>query len=107
MIAYDKQGAVFALSEGVELLVHDGESEGPLWRKNLDADIVALGASSEHVAAITSTGTVTWFGATSGELAGTGRVDGMVQRATFIGASKCIAVTATHVGSATSRINPF
>lgn len=99
MIAYDKAGAVFALREGAELLVHDGESEGPLWRKMLDADIVALGADRTHVAAITSTGTVTWFTATSGDLAGTGRVDGMVQRATFIGASTCIAVTATQIAA--------
>ena len=41
MIAYDKRGSVFALTEGAELLLHDGESEGPLWRTMLDARIVA------------------------------------------------------------------
>lgn len=49
MIAYDKHGQVFALIEGPELLLHDGDSEGPLWRKTLDAPIVGLGITSDKV----------------------------------------------------------
>lgn len=101
MIAYDKQGAVFALREGAELLVHDGDSEGPLWRKMLDGDIVGLGADSEHVAAVTTAGTVTWFGAKSGELAGTGAVGSSVESSVFVGATTCVAVTPSRIVSVT------
>ncbi len=97
MIAYDKHGTVFALREGAELLVHDGESEGPLWRKMLDAQIVGLGADKDLIGAITATGTVTWFGARTGELVTTGKVEGKVEHATFIAAKKCIAATAGQI----------
>lgn len=97
MIAYDKQGTVFALREGAELLVHDGPSEGPLWRKMLDGTIVGLGADSEHVAAITSAGMLTWFGAKSGDLIETAKVDGTVERAVFHKATTCVAVTASAI----------
>ena len=66
MIAYDQKNTVFAMNEGAELLVHDGESEGPLWRKTLDDEIVGVGADSESVTAITAKGTVATFPARSG-----------------------------------------
>jgi len=66
MIAFDTRNTVFAMNEGPELLVHDGESEGPLWRKTLDGEIVGVGADSEHVTAITSKGTVATFPSRSG-----------------------------------------
>ncbi len=66
MIAYDPKNTVFAMNEGAELLVHDGESEGPLWRKTLDAEIVGVGADRERVTAITTKGTVATFPARSG-----------------------------------------
>ena len=68
MFAYDKQGKVFAMREGAELLVHDGPSEGPLWRKTLDGDIVGLGADSDRITAITAKGTVAWFPAQGGDM---------------------------------------
>ncbi len=101
MIAYDKQGLVFALREGAELLVHDGDSEGPLWRKKLDADIVGLGADGEQVAAVTTAGTVTWFKATSGDLVATAAVGGTVEHAVFITAKTCAAATASRIVSVT------
>jgi hypothetical protein len=66
MIAYDPKNTVFAMNEGAELLVHDGESEGPLWRKTLDDEIVGIGADSESVTAITAKGTVATFPSRSG-----------------------------------------
>jgi hypothetical protein len=66
MIAYDPKNTVFAMNEGAELLVHDGESEGPLWRKTLDDEIVGVGADKEHVTAITAAGTVATFPSRSG-----------------------------------------
>ena len=101
MIAYDKEGTVFALREGAELLVHDGDSEGPLWRKTLDSDIVGLGADNEYVAAVTSNGTVTWFKSLNGNLVATGTVGGTVERAVFIGAETCVAATASRIVAVT------
>jgi hypothetical protein len=101
MIAYDKEGLVFALREGAELLVHDGASEAPKWRKTLDGDIVGLGADSEHVAAVTTAGTVTWFKSTSGDLAATGTVGGTVERAVFVGGKTCVAVTPSRIVAVT------
>lgn len=66
MIAYDPKNTVFAMNEGAELLVHDGESEGPLWRKTLDGEIVGVGADRERVTAITAKGTVVTFPSKSG-----------------------------------------
>ncbi|MFN0251587.1 MAG: hypothetical protein ACKV2T_32225 [Kofleriaceae bacterium] len=54
------------MNEAAELLVHDGESEGPLWRKTLDDEIVGVGADEKHVTAITATGTVATFSARTG-----------------------------------------
>ncbi len=66
MIAFDTKNTVFAMTEGAELLVHDGESEGPLWRKTLDSEIVGVGADRERVTAITAKGTVATFPSRSG-----------------------------------------
>lgn len=66
MIAFDPKNTVFAMNEGAELLVHDGESEGPLWRKTLDGEIVGVGADRESVTAITAKGTVATFPSRSG-----------------------------------------
>lgn len=34
---YDRDGRNIVLTEGAEVLVHDGATEGPLWRQTLDA----------------------------------------------------------------------
>ncbi len=94
MIAYDKKGVVFALTDGAELLVHDGPTEGPLWRTTLDSGIVGVGADSTRVAAITSAGTLTWFHAVTGAVQGTTRLEKTVQRAIVDATSqRVIAVT--------------
>jgi len=94
MIAYDKHGHVFALTEGAELLLHDGESEGPLWRKTLDAPIVGLGINSEVVTAVTESGLVTSFHATKGDPRGSGQLDGPVRAACVeIAANRVVAIT--------------
>ena len=71
MIAYDKTGVVFALTQGSDLLLHDGESEGPLWQKTLDGTIVGVGVTADQVIAVTSAGTVTRFASRSGDVRGT------------------------------------
>ncbi|MFT3696846.1 MAG: hypothetical protein QM831_27135 [Kofleriaceae bacterium] len=98
MFAYDKKGTVFAMREGAELLVHDGPSEGPLWRQMLDADIVGLGANDKLVGAVTESGMVSWYGARTGDVDFTAHFDVKVQRALVdANAQRVIAVTADKI----------
>ncbi len=95
MIAYDKTGAVFALTEGTDLLLHDGESEGPLWQTKLDGTIVGVGIDATQVAAVTAAGTVAWFAArTGGGARRTIALDARVQHATVdVGGDRIAAIT--------------
>lgn len=94
MIAYDKRGAVFALTEGAELLLHDGESEGPLWRTTLDAPIAGVGVDGERVIAVTETGSVRTFAARTGELRGNASIAARVRRACVdASADRVVAIT--------------
>lgn len=88
MIAYDEKNTVFAMNEGAELLVHDGESEGPLWRKTLDDEIVGVGADRERVTAITAKGTVATFPARSGADMQSASLGGATQRAVVGGGKR-------------------
>ncbi len=85
MIGYDKRGSVFALVDGAELLLHDGDSEGPLWRKTLDAPIVGVAADGERVVAVTAAGTVTWFAPKTGDVQRTAGLGSKVERAVIAG----------------------
>jgi hypothetical protein len=98
MIAYDKRGASFALTEGAELLLHDGDTEAPLWRTTLDATIVGVGVDGERAIAVTEAGTVHTFGARTGDARGTALINGRVRRACVdAGANRVIVLTATQV----------
>lgn len=61
MIAYDRSGRTLVLADGSELLVHDGPSEGPLWRRECAAPLVAVGATPMEVIAVDRDGEITWF----------------------------------------------
>jgi hypothetical protein len=63
MIAYDRSGSVIVLADGAELLVHDGPSEGPLWRRDCGSPLVALGAAAGAVIAVDRNGRARWFDA--------------------------------------------
>lgn len=63
MLAYDRTGSLIVLTDGAELLVHDGPSEGPLWRRDCGAPLVAVGATSDAVIAVDRNGRVQWFDA--------------------------------------------
>jgi hypothetical protein len=94
MIAYDKTGVVFALTQGSDLLLHDGESEGPLWQKTLDGPIVGVGITADRVAAVTSAGTVSWFSARTGDAQQTTSFSGAVEHAAVdVAADRIAAVT--------------
>ncbi len=61
MIAYDGSGHSLVLADGAELLVHDGPSEGPRWRRELGSPLIAVGATPRSVVAVEQGGRVTWF----------------------------------------------
>lgn len=63
MIAYDPSGALIVLADGSELLVHDGPSEGPLWRRTEEHPIVAVGAAAGSVISVDRSGRARWFDA--------------------------------------------
>lgn len=63
VIAYDRTGSLIVLSEGAELLVHDGPSEGPLWRRSDGGAIVAVGAADGAAIAVDEAGFVRWYDA--------------------------------------------
>ena len=50
--SYSPDGSCIVSSDGPELLVYDGPSEGPLWRTTQGSDIVAVGATVGEVAEI-------------------------------------------------------
>lgn len=60
MIAYDSTGSILALADGAELLVHDGPSEGPLWRRTGDTPLAGIGAAAGAVIAVDRAGRATW-----------------------------------------------
>src|SRR5687767_2252198 len=94
MIAYDKRGASFALADGAELLLHDGDSEAPLWRATLGAPIVGVGVDGDRAIAVTAAGTVHTFGARAGDARGTASIATHVRRACVDAAtSRVVALT--------------
>jgi hypothetical protein len=98
MIAYDKRGASFALTEGAELLMHDGDSEAPLWRTTLGARIVAVGIDGERAIAVTETGSVYTFGARTGDVRATASIATRVRSACVdAAANRVVALTDTQV----------
>jgi hypothetical protein len=100
MIAYHSTGTILAIREGAELLVHQGPVSGndSLWRKQLDAEIVGLGADDVHVVAVTDAGTVRWFAAHTGADVRTARLPGRPERVAIdVGRQRVVAVTAAQV----------
>jgi hypothetical protein len=57
-IAYDPNGRIFALADGEELLVHDGESEGPLWREEHGEALVGVAIAGDDLVAVGEDGLV-------------------------------------------------
>lgn len=60
MIAHDVSNTI-VLTDGTELLVHDGPTEGPRWRRDLGAPIVAVGLTAREVISLDDEGKVIWW----------------------------------------------
>lgn len=60
-IAYDPGGRIFVIADADELLVHDGDTEGPLWRESLTDEIVGVAIAGDEIIAVLDDGTVCRF----------------------------------------------
>lgn len=56
--AYDPGGRVFAIACGSELLVHDGDTEGPLWRHDLGEELAGVDLSGDEIVALLRSGSI-------------------------------------------------
>lgn len=70
LFAYDPEGALIAMADGEELLVHAGDDERPLWRRRLGAAVVAVGVEGRDVLAVTEAGAVLRFEGDGGNARG-------------------------------------
>src|SRR5882672_1054999 len=65
LFAYD--GRTIAICEGRQLLIHDGETEAPLWRKHAEAALVAVGLTEDAVVTLDAGGRAARWELRSGE----------------------------------------
>lgn len=63
MIAFDSTGRNLVLCDDAELLVHDGPSEGPRWRRDCKSPLVAVGATADAVISLDEDGQAIWYDA--------------------------------------------
>lgn len=70
LIAFTTAGDAFALADNRELLVHDFATQSPLWRQELPARIVGLGAEGSAIVAVDDAGQMTLWDAKSGQARG-------------------------------------
>lgn len=68
LFAYDPQGRLFVVGCGSELLAHDGQTEAPLWRRDVGEPLVGVGISGDEVIALTELGSIARFGTSGREL---------------------------------------
>ncbi|MDQ3037228.1 MAG: hypothetical protein M3Y87_32845 [Myxococcota bacterium] len=91
LFAYDPRGRLFAIGCGSELLVHDGASEAPLWRRELDESIVGVDVCGDELVVLTEPGFIVRFGLRGREL---GRLSlGAPARSLAVAPSGWIAAT--------------
>src|SRR5690606_18834380 len=60
MIAFDSAGRHLVLADDDELLVHDGASEAPRWRRCCKSPLVAVGAAADAVVSLDEDGQAIW-----------------------------------------------
>jgi len=88
---YDRQGKLIVLTDGAEILVHDGDSEAPLWRHTEASAIVGVASLPDRVVSVDSEGRVCWREARSGDEICQVQLDG-TPRALAAGPSGEVAV---------------
>jgi len=65
--AYSPTGSSLVLADGAEVLVHAGDDESPRWRRALDEEVAAVGATDDAVVALTASGKLAFWREADGE----------------------------------------
>ncbi len=60
-VAFDPKGRLFVVTHDEELLVHDGDSEAPLWRESVGETIAGVAISGDELVAVGEDGAVRRF----------------------------------------------
>ena len=81
-VAFDPNGRIFVVTHDDALLVHDGDSEAPLWQETFEETIVAVAIAGDEIVAVCEEGLVRRFTFLHRELA----------RASLGGAVRTVAV---------------
>ena len=72
LFAYDPSGSVLVVLDGKEVLVHRGADEAPKWRREIEAEVIGLGAGDDTVVTLESNGKLTWWSGAVQETADVG-----------------------------------
>lgn len=55
---FDEEGHSIVIADGAELLVYDGNTEGPRWRADTGAPLVGVGSTAVVVVSLDVAGTL-------------------------------------------------
>jgi hypothetical protein len=86
----------FVLSEGRDVAVWDAEIDGPRWRKSLNSEVLAVGASEGLVICLEANGVLSFWNATSAAIVSHVMVPGAYGLTCSQGAA-CAVSTADHI----------
>ncbi len=90
--AFHPTGSVLVVFDGTEVLVH-GKEEAPLWKKQLDGDVLGLAAAGDVVVTLEAGGKLSWWSAAAGEPLGSVTTGaGVVALASARSVPVCLAV---------------
>lgn len=65
---YDRAGRSIVLTDGPEVLVHDGTTEGPVWRHTLSSRVVGVASTDRAIVALDDRGSLSFFEPATGAL---------------------------------------
>lgn len=60
-VAYDPNGRIFIVTHDEEILLHDGDSEAPLWRESIGEVVVGVAIAGDELVAVGEDGAVRRF----------------------------------------------
>jgi WD40 repeat protein len=90
--AFHPSGRVLVVFDGKELLVH-GKEEAPLWKRQMEGDILGIAAFGDAVVTLEAGGKISWWSAANGDPLGSATTGGNVLAlASARGAAACLAV---------------
>ena len=61
LVAYDPKGRIFVVTHDEEILVHDGDSDAPLWREDIGETVAGVAIAGDELIAVGEDGAVRRF----------------------------------------------